>query len=148
MNTRRQFLTVVGSTGLAAWAAGAPSLSHALTGAASTTATGLVVIDQRLAGAYDAYSTNRPIGVPVAQLQGDVSHVWFTAIRPHMQQHGTPVAGLTQADALFCLQQLAADMRWRLARCEDLLQRAEVATVDLACSAKVHAWRLVPATSA
>lgn len=138
MSTRRHFMVSVG------WSAVAAALPVGLHAKALPTyqpAAGLWVVDQRL---EDLYPLASPYGAAHVRLGADVSKAWFRAIRPHLQAHRTPIAGLTQEDALFCLQQLAADFRWRLQRCVDVAQGHETSPACLVTRSNSVSWLLVP----
>lgn len=138
MSTRRHFIA---SVGLSAVAAAIPAGLQARTLQAPVSTAGLWVVDQRIADAAGPMSSH---GVPLVRLDGDVATAWLGAIRPHLEVHRTPIAGLTQEDALFCLQQLAADFRWRLQRCVDVTQGQETSATCLSTRSNRISWLLVP----
>jgi len=140
---RRQFL---GSTGITLLATTVPALASNARQNTGRGSIGLCVLDTRCSVA--TLRSNALAGAPVCRLDGDVTSAWFEAIQPHMLRHRSPIAGITQEDALFCLQQLAADLRWRLRRCEDIRLGAAVATSGLACSRNAFAWTLAPTNGA
>ena len=142
MSTRRHFLL---SVGVSTVAAAVPMGLHAKAFNLPLYAAGLWVIDHRIA---HFSSLTSPHGAPLVRLGADVSATWFSAIRPHLQAHRSPIAGLTQEDALFCLQQLAADFRWRLQRCVDVEQGLETSAACLATRSNSISWLLVPSSVA
>lgn len=138
MSTRRHFMV---SVGWSAVAAAVPVGLHATALPTPLSVAGLWVFDQRL---EDLSSLAAPHGAAQVRLGADVSEAWFRAIRPHLQAHRAPIAGLTQEDALFCLQQLAADFRWRLQRCVDIAQGHETSPACLVTRSNSVSWLLVP----
>ena len=52
-------------------------------------------------------------GLPIHEIAGDVTAVWFNDLHPRWQQGAAPIAGLTAPGALFCLERLAWDHRMR-----------------------------------
>jgi hypothetical protein len=63
----------------------------------------LAVCDRKLAVHVDVIGHRGDI----LWIDGDVTSVWWTALRPLWAAGGARVAGITNAPALFCLEQLA-----------------------------------------
>jgi hypothetical protein len=129
------------SMGLSAFAMAVPAVAPSTSFATELPGAGLWVVDKRIT---DPSREAGRDGVPVVNLDGDVSAAWHNAIRPHIQANRTPIAGYTQEDALFCLQQLAADHRWRLQRCVDVTQGQDTPAVCLSTRSNSISWLLVP----
>jgi len=117
-----------GLLGAGTWLAASPAQAHL---APPARAAGPRVHDSRCGPAPAAAGA----GAPVWAFAGDVSPLWFTALRPHLIHHHTPVTGLSWADALFCIEHLAQDMGWQLT------QRTPL-------DGQTVAWQLAPGPSA
>jgi hypothetical protein len=72
-----------------------------------------VIYDARFVAsrAFAEHAVRR--GLPIHEIAGDVTAVWFNDLHPRWQQGAAPIAGLTAPGALFCLERLAWDHRMR-----------------------------------
>jgi hypothetical protein len=128
MQTRREFLqsTFAAALPMAVMtaaradtpAAGTPAGMNTGAGADATTAQPAcalykVIYDARFAAsrAFAEHAVRR--GLPIHEIAGDVTAVWFNDLHPRWQQGAAPIAGLTAPAALFCLERLAWDHRMR-----------------------------------
>lgn len=72
------------------------------------------VFDERFAEcrafAVEMHST----GVLTSAIRGDVAKLWYDDLRVDLSENSLPVAGLTDRAALFCLEELARDVRRRV----------------------------------
>lgn len=104
--------------------------------ASSLPAPVLFVYDQRFAVAQQQALQFRAAGLPVAGFEHDLLPLWNARLHALWQTGPVPVGGLTNANALFLLETLAADYRLKLA------YRLEVQTV--ATGESLFHWLLVP----
>jgi len=68
-----------------------------------------VLFDSRFAAARAFGAAAARAGFATAALQGDVTASWRHDLGPHWAAGGGPIGGLTTADSLFCLEQMAKD---------------------------------------
>lgn len=66
-----------------------------------------VVYDDRFADSRDFAREAARLGVSVAAIQGDVVDLWRSDLLPLWAERSAPIAGMTSASSLFCLEQLA-----------------------------------------
>jgi len=53
-------------------------------------------------------------GVPTSGIRGDVAKLWYQDLQARLRQSRTPIAGLTDRVALFCLEELARDVNMKV----------------------------------
>ena len=107
MTTRREFLQAAAITSLPALG-GAAIVDAAGTSASGPSVVQAVLVDERHAAARAAGARLAERGVKVHALpRGDITHVWLHHIGPMWQRQPIAVAGLTEAPAMFCLEQFA-----------------------------------------
>jgi hypothetical protein len=70
----------------------------------------LVVCDRQFAPQADAAGHSREL----LWIDGDVTSLWWTTLRPLWASGGARIAGITSAPSLFCLEQLARGARHRV----------------------------------
>ena len=109
MTDRRSFIS--GSAALAAAAAAAPGLASA---GRPSGRLYKAVIDTRFAESLGFAREAARAGLPLARIRGDVTDLWFHDLGPRWKAGQAAVAGLTGADALFCLERLAWDANMRV----------------------------------
>ncbi|MPT47754.1 MAG: hypothetical protein E2598_04930 [Sphingobium sp.] len=104
--------------GLASAALGVSGASmSAKAWAASVPAIDLRVIDQRVW----PRAADMPQGAPLHLIDGDVTHLWYDTLYQAWKKPGFVVAGVTKADALFVLEHLAWDNRYKVIERRPLL---------------------------
>ena len=74
-----------------------------------------VLFDNRFAPARSFGRAAAWRGESVHGFDGDVTNVWFHDLHPRWQKGAVAIAGFTAHGALFCLEQLAWDVRMRVA---------------------------------
>jgi hypothetical protein len=72
------------------------------------------VVDERFAAARALGAQARARGWAVSAIQGDVTQLWYADLALRWRSGPAPIAGLTTASALFCLERLAWDAGMRL----------------------------------
>lgn len=72
------------------------------------------VCDRRAPGARAFAGPLAAHGVPVHATDGDVTRLWYDDLALRWRESPVAIAGLTAADTLFCLEQLAWDHRMRV----------------------------------
>jgi hypothetical protein len=73
-----------------------------------------VVVDERFAAARALGAQARARGWAVSAIRGDVTPLWYQDLALRWRAGPAPIAGLTTASALFCLERLAWDALMRL----------------------------------
>ena len=73
-----------------------------------------VLFDNRFAPARSFGRAAAWRGESVHGFDGDITNVWFHDLHPRWQKDAAAIAGLTAHGALFCLEQLAWDVRMRV----------------------------------
>ena len=73
-----------------------------------------VVVDERFEAGAGFASRVAALGAAVRGIRGDVTELWFYELAPRWREQPAPIAGLTGADALFCLERLAWDAGLRV----------------------------------
>jgi hypothetical protein len=73
-----------------------------------------VLVDTRFAAARAYAHTAKWRGEPVYGFSGDITEVWYHDLYPRWQKGRAAIAGLTAFGALFCLAELARDVRMRV----------------------------------
>jgi len=73
-----------------------------------------VLFDTRFAAARSFGRTAAWRGESVHGFEGDITDVWYHDLHPRWQKGAAAIAGLTAHGALFCLEQLAWDVRMRV----------------------------------
>jgi hypothetical protein len=79
-----------------------------------------VLFDNRFATARSFGRTAAWRGESVHGFDGDITNVWYHDLHPRWQKGAVAIAGLTAHGALFCLEQLAWDVRMRVSYREEL----------------------------
>jgi len=74
-----------------------------------------VVVDRRFQAATGFGDSVAARGAVVRAIRGDVTELWFYELAPRWRERPVPIAGLTGAEALFCLERLAWDAGLRVA---------------------------------
>jgi hypothetical protein len=74
-----------------------------------------VVVDERFEAGAGFRAGVAARGAEVRGIRGDVTELWFYELAPRWREQAAPIAGLTAADALFCLERLAWDAGLRVA---------------------------------
>jgi hypothetical protein len=59
-------------------------------------------------------------GMWVQAFEADVTDLWLSCLRPHWTAGRGGIAGITNASALFCLEQMAREERYRVLQSERL----------------------------
>jgi hypothetical protein len=72
------------------------------------------VFDERFAECRAFAAELHRGGVPTSAIRGDVARLWYGDLRAHLRENRSPVAGLTDRAALFCLEELARDVGVRV----------------------------------
>ena len=72
------------------------------------------VFDERFAECRAFAAELHGAGVLTSAIRGDVAKLWYDDLRVHLSETRLPVAGLTDRAALFCLEELARDVRMRV----------------------------------
>ena len=86
------------------------------------------VIDERFAECRAFAAEMGSAGVATSAIRGDVAELWYQDLRVQLSKNPTPLAGLTDRPALFCLEELARDVGMRvIARVDHVIEnrRAE-----------------------
>ena len=73
-----------------------------------------VLFDNRFAASRSFGRTAAWRGESVHAFDGDVTDVWYHDLHPRWRKGAVAIAGLTAHGALFCLEQLAWDVRMRV----------------------------------
>jgi hypothetical protein len=113
---RREFLQV----GLAAAAALPFAALHASRASAAPAALYKAIFDERFpAGRAFAVDSKRR-GVATHAIRGDVTALWYHDLYYTWRNGPAPIAGVTRAESLFCLEVLARDAGMRVVRRREL----------------------------
>ena len=72
------------------------------------------VFDERFAECRGFAAELHGAGILTSAIRGDVAKLWYTDLRVHLRENRSPVAGLTDRAALFCLEELARDVGMRV----------------------------------
>ena len=72
------------------------------------------VFDERFAECRGFAAELHSAGVCTSAIRGDVADLWYADLRVHLRENRSPVAGLTDRPALFCLEELARDVGMRV----------------------------------
>ena len=72
------------------------------------------VFDGRFAESRGFAAELHSAGVRTSPIRGDVAKLWYDDLRVHLRENRSPVAGLTDRAALFCLEELARDVDRRV----------------------------------
>lgn len=70
--------------------------------------------DTRLAASAAFAARLAAQGLPLREIDGDVTRLWYDELALRWRESPVAIAGLTGADALFCLAELAWDHRMRV----------------------------------
>jgi hypothetical protein len=136
LETRREFIKGGLAAMLMANLVGMPTLARATAFTADEHLQGLrFVYDKRFP---DALEIARATRLPTAQLMpinGDVTALWAEILQPNWAKNTQVITGVTTPSALFCLEQLAATYRMRVALRVDVVgdvQRGGLRGADVA----------------
>jgi hypothetical protein len=84
------------------------------------------VFDERFAECRAFAAELNGAGVLTSAILGDVAKLWYYDLRGHLSKDPTPLAGLTDRPALFCLEELARDVSMRvIARVDHIMDPDE-----------------------
>lgn len=72
------------------------------------------VFDERFAECRAFAAELHSAGISTSAIRGDVAKLWYDDLRMRLSENRLPVAGLTDRAALFCLEELARDVRMRV----------------------------------
>jgi hypothetical protein len=72
------------------------------------------VFDERFSECRGFAAELYSAGVFTSAIRGDVAKLWYDDLRVHLRENRSPVAGLTDRPALFCLEELARDVGMRV----------------------------------
>jgi hypothetical protein len=72
------------------------------------------VFDERFAECRGFGAELHSAGVFTSAIRGDVAKLWYHDLRVNLRENRSPVAGLTDRPALFCLEELARDVGMRV----------------------------------
>ena len=72
------------------------------------------IFDKSYAPALDFAARMASRGIAVHAIDGDITGVWFNDLALRWRESPAAIAGLTEPEALFCLEQLAWDHRMRV----------------------------------
>ncbi len=81
---------------------------------ASATPLARVVYDERLPASRVFAERARQAGIPTHAFNGDITSLWFNDLHQRWMKKPEAVAGITDGDALFCLERLAWDYKMRV----------------------------------
>lgn len=73
-----------------------------------------LVVDERFAESRAFGDEAVRLGARVQRMRGDITHLWYDDLYPRWRQERAAIAGLTAHGPLFCLEQLARDVRMRV----------------------------------
>ncbi len=68
------------------------------------------IFDQRFAESQVFAAELHKAGVVTSAIRGDVAELWYDDLRRHLRENNSPITGLTDRAALFCLEELARDV--------------------------------------
>ena len=77
-----------------------------------------VIFDERFPASVAFANQAQRQGLPVHAIRGDITSLWFHDLDLRWKQGPAAIAGLTDPNALFCLDLLARDKGMRVASCE------------------------------
>lgn len=112
MTSRRDFIRIgmaATTLPLAAAAAGA-----ATTGRESRVPLYAVVYDSRFRAGRAFASRAGQLGLRTLGIEGDMTSAWYHDLYHRWKRGAAAIAGMTEAGALFCFEQLARDQRMRV----------------------------------
>jgi hypothetical protein len=78
-----------------------------------------VIFDERFPASVAFADQARREGLPVHGIRGDITALWFHDLDLRWKQGPAAIAGLTDANALFCLDLLARDKAMRVVSREE-----------------------------
>jgi hypothetical protein len=73
-----------------------------------------VVYDDRFAESREFAESLNGLGADTYPIAGDITELWYKDLYHQWERKPVPIAGLTSATSLFCLEQLARDQRLRV----------------------------------
>jgi hypothetical protein len=82
---------------------------------AATRAPSLIVADTRFAASREFAAEALRRGDSITWIKGDITTLWYEELDHRWRDEKTPVAGLTEFGAFFCLERLAMDRGLRVA---------------------------------
>jgi hypothetical protein len=89
------------------------------------------IFDARFAESRNFGDTLAAHGVQTTPIQDDVASLWYDDLRSQLRKVPTPIAGLTDRSALFCLEELARDVGMRvITRIDHLMDRSGIVRHD------------------
>jgi hypothetical protein len=100
--------------------AAAPLAAVSGSGAAAEPAIWRAVYDERFEPGRTFVRDAAARGWTARAIRGDVTELWYRELEPQWRQGPAAIAGVTTADALFCLEMLARDRGLRLAARSEL----------------------------
>lgn len=111
MANRRQFLQTAAALSAASLSTTGAHGREADTAAVSPS---IIVLDRRhdAAQAFGRHALDH--GAPVHEIEGDITQLWLSTLRPQWTVNRTMIAGLTERPALFLLEHLGFDFDMRV----------------------------------
>jgi len=91
-----------------------PALDRDVAPARAHNAFQRAVFDERFAEGRAFAAELNSAGVLTSAIRGDVAELWYRDLRVQLSKSPTPLAGLTDRLALFCLEELARDVGMRV----------------------------------
>ena len=91
-----------------------PALDREVAPARAHNAFQRAVFDERFAECRAFAAELHSAGVLTSAIRGDVAELWYRDLRVQLSKNPTPLAGLTDRPALFCLEELARDVGMRV----------------------------------
>ena len=111
----RRSVIKIGAATVAGALVNLPVLGPNVVSALANSAFQRAVFDERFAECRAfAAELNSVAGVLPSAIRGDVAKLWYHDLRVHLSKNPTPLAGLTDRPALFCLEELARDVGMRV----------------------------------
>lgn len=107
--TRREFIAVGATALTVAGMAGTAFASIVSTPDQKRVLPFRVIFDERFSESRLFAQQALGAGVITAAIRDDVSALWFSELRPRLEQGAVAIAGMTTATSLFCLEQFASD---------------------------------------
>jgi hypothetical protein len=104
----RRTLLKLGTAGMAAAVVQAPAFGSSLLGSSPLLAR--AVFDERFAEARAFADVFQSRGMPTTGIRGDVAALWYHDLKARLLEQRSPLVGLTDRTALFCLEELARDV--------------------------------------
>jgi len=73
-----------------------------------------VIFDRRFPSSREFGAEARKLGLPVHEIEGDITDLWYHDLSLRWREEPVAIAGLTAHGPLFCLERLAWDHRMRV----------------------------------